>query len=197
MGRAPAVKGSPDRRISEATSVIFSVLLVRWRIHPSTARWMRHRTKRTEKMTLVASDMRRSGEPLTAGARPIRSVPARSSPARSAKAVAGEGGKFGRWLLASRLYSLTLGYGTPKSFFAVAPDTWPGDQATGQRLLMGELLARGSAGPAAPAADDPPWQRAAGPALWPDAPNAFAGLRDPRDCGARAAAPLAVRLVDD
>jgi alkanesulfonate monooxygenase SsuD/methylene tetrahydromethanopterin reductase-like flavin-dependent oxidoreductase (luciferase family) len=26
MGRAPAVKGSPDRRMSEATSVIFSVL---------------------------------------------------------------------------------------------------------------------------------------------------------------------------
>src|SRR5260370_12994635 len=129
MGRAPAVKGSPDRRISEATSVIFSVLLVRWRIHRAVEGWMRHRTKRTEKMTLVASDMRRSGEPLTAGARPIRSVPARSSPARSAKAAAGEGGKFGRWLLASRLYSLTLGYATPKSFFAVAPDPWPGAPA--------------------------------------------------------------------
>ncbi len=96
-------------------------------------------------MTLVASDMRRPGEPLTAGARPIRSVPGRPT-----KAAPSESGKFGRWLLASRLYSLTLGYGTPKSFFAVAPDTWPGDQASGQRLLLGELLARGSAGPVAP-----------------------------------------------
>ena len=75
--------------------------------------------------------MRRSGEPLTAGARPIRSVPSRPSSTRSSKAAPGEGGKFGRWLLASRLYSLTLGYGTPKSFFAVAPDTWPGDPAIG------------------------------------------------------------------
>jgi hypothetical protein len=111
---------------------------------------MRHRTKRTEKMTLVASDMRRPGEPLTAGARPLRSVPSRQSPARSAKSAAGESGKFRRWLLASRLYSLTLGYGTPESFFAVAPDTWPGDLATGQRLLLGELLACGSAGAVAP-----------------------------------------------
>jgi uncharacterized heparinase superfamily protein len=148
-------------------------------------------------MTLVASDMRRPGEPLTAGARPIRSVPARSSPARSAKAVAGESGKFGRWLLASRLYSLTLGYGTPKSFFAVAPDTWPGDSATGQRLLMGELLARGSAGPVAPDSDDPPWQRAGASALWLDTLNGFGWLRDLRDCGDPAAAALAVRLVDD
>ena len=97
-------------------------------------------------MTLVASDMRRPGEPLTAGARPIRSVPSRPSSTRSSKAAPGEGGNFGRWLLASRLYSLTLGYGTPKSFFAVAPDTWPGDPSTGQRLLLGELLARGSSG---------------------------------------------------
>ena len=143
-------------------------------------------------MTLVASDMRRPGEPLTAGARPIRSVPN-----RPAKAAAGESGKFGRWLLASRLYSLTLGYGTPKSFFAVAPDTWPGDQATGQRLLLGELLARGSAGPVAPDSDDPPWQRAGAAALWLDALNGFGWLRDLRDCGDPNAAPLAVRLVDD
>ena len=134
-------------------------------------------------MTLVASDMRRPGEPLTAGARPIRSVPN-----RPAKAAAGESGKFGRWLLASRLYSLTLGYGTPKSFFAVAPDTWPGDQASGQRLLLGELLARGSAGPVAPDSDDdPPWQRAGASALWLDALNGFGWLRDLRDCGDPAA----------
>ena len=148
-------------------------------------------------MTLVASDMRRPGEPLTAGARPIRSVPGRQSSARSPKAAASESGKFGRWLLASRLYSLTLGYGTPKSFFAVAPDTWPGDQASGQRLLLGELLARGSAGAVAPDSDDPPWQRAGAPVLWLDALNGFGWLRDLRDCGDPAAAPLAVRLVDD
>jgi len=135
-------------------------------------------------MTLVASDMRRSGEPLTAGARPIRSVPNRPS-----RAEAGEGGKFGRWLLASRLYSLTLGLRHAQSFFAVAPDTWPGDSAVGQRLLMGELLARGSAGPVAPESQDPPWQRAGAPALWLDALNGFGWLRDLRDCGDPAAAP--------
>ena len=141
--------------------------------------------------------MRRSGEPLTAGARPIRSAPSRPSSARSPTAAASESGKFGRWLLASRLYSLTLGYGTPKSFFAVAPDTWPGDSAVGQRLLMGELLARGSAGPVVPESQDPPWQRAGAPALWLDALNGFGWLRDLRDCGDPSAAALAVRLVDD
>jgi uncharacterized heparinase superfamily protein len=143
-------------------------------------------------MTLVASDMRRTGEPLTAGARPIRSVAA-----RPAKAAPSESGKFGRWLLGSRLYSLTLGYGTPRSFFAVAPDTWPGDSTVGQRLLLGELLARGSAGAVAPESDDPPWQRPGAPALWLDALNGFGWLRDLRDCGDPAAATLAVRLVDD
>ena len=83
-------------------------------------------------MTLVASDVRRPGEPLTAGARPLRSVPARSVPPRPSQAVSGDGPRFRRWLLGSTFYSLTLGYGTPRSFFAVAPDTWPGDQAIGQ-----------------------------------------------------------------
>ena len=96
-------------------------------------------------MTLVASDVRRPGEPLVAGTRPSRSVPA-----RPAKATSGESRGFGRWLLESGLYSLTLGYGSPRSFFAVAPDSWPGDPAIGQRLIMGELLARGSAGAVAP-----------------------------------------------
>ena len=148
-------------------------------------------------MTLVASDARRPGEPLVAGARPIRSVPARAQPARPSKAAPGESRQFRRWLLGSSLYSLTLGYGTPRSFFAVAPDTWPGVSALGQRLIGGELLARGSAGPAAPGSDDPPWQRPGAPALWLDALNGFGWLRDLRDCGDLSAASLAVRLVDD
>jgi uncharacterized heparinase superfamily protein len=152
-----------------------------------------HRTKEQKKMTLVASDMRRPGEPFVAGARPVRSTPGRPPP----KATARESRKWGRWLLGSRLYSLTLGYGTPKSFFAVAPDSWPGDPVTGQRLLMGELLARGSAGAVAPDSDDPPWQRDGASRLWLDALNGFGWLRDLRDCREPGAASLAVRLVDD
>ncbi len=148
--------------------------------------------KNRKRMTFVARDIRRPGDPLVAGARPIRSVPA-----RTAKAAGGESRQFGRWLLGSRLYSLTLGYGTPRSFFAVAPDSWPGDSAIGQRLLAGELLARGSAGPVAPDSSDPPWQRADAAALWLDVLNGFGWLRDLRDCGDPSAASLAVRLVDD
>ena len=119
-------------------------------------------------MTLVASETRRPGEPLVPGARPIRSVPARSSGASA------EGREFGRWFLGSALYSLTLGYGTPRSFFAVAPDSWPGDPALGQRLLGGEFAAHGSAGPVSPESEDPPWQRAGAAPLWIDALNGFA-----------------------
>ena len=108
-----------------------------------------------------------------------------------------DGRGFGRWLLESGLYSLTLGYASPRSFFAVAPDSWPGDPAIGQRLLMGELLARGSAGAVAPESNDPPWRRAGAPTLWLDALNGFGWLRDLRDCGDPAGATLAVRLVDD
>ena len=61
-------------------------------------------------MTLVASETRRPGEPLVPGSRPIRSVPARSSGASA------EGREFGRWFLGSALYSLTLGYGSSRSF---------------------------------------------------------------------------------
>ena len=50
--------------------------------------------------------------------------------------------RYGRWLLASGLYSLTLGYASPRSFFAVAPDSWPGDPVIGQRLMAGQLVAR-------------------------------------------------------
>jgi uncharacterized heparinase superfamily protein len=143
-------------------------------------------------MTLVASDVRRSGEPLVAGTRPVRSGPDRSPKARTP-----EGAPFRRWLFGSRLYSLSLGYGTPKSFFAVAPDAWPGNPAIGQRLVAGQLLARGSAGAVAPESDDPPWQRAGASPLWLEALNGFDWLRDLRDCGEPGAAPLAVRLVDD
>jgi uncharacterized heparinase superfamily protein len=143
-------------------------------------------------MTLLASDVRRSGEPLVAGTRLSRSIPA-----RAAKGVPGESRGFSRWLLESGLYSLTLGYASPRSFFAVAPDAWPGDPAAGQRLLAGEFLARGSAGAVAPQSQDPPWRRAGASPLWLDSLNGFGWLRDLRDCGDGSAAALAVRLVDD
>src|SRR5262245_41307091 len=143
-------------------------------------------------MTFVASDTRRPAGPLVAGSRPVH-----STPPHMAKRGPTEPAQFGRWFLASRLYSLTLGFGTPQSFFAVAPDTWPGDTALGQRLMMGELLACGSAGVVQPGSDDPPWQRAGAPALWLDALNGFGWLRDLRDCGDLGAGALASRLVDD
>ena len=143
-------------------------------------------------MTLVASDVRRSGEPLVAGSRPPRSASARPAPVSR-----GPSRPSGGWLLGSGLYSLTLGYGSPRTFFAVAPDSWPGDSALGRRLILGELLARGSAGPVVPDSDDPPWRRAGAPALWLEALNGFGWLRDLRDCGDASAALLAARLVDD
>ena len=76
---------------------------------------------------------------------PVPVRPIRSSPAPS-RGTAANRCRFGRWLLGSGLYSLTLGYRSPRSFFAVAPDRWPGDPAVGQRLIVGELLAHGSAG---------------------------------------------------
>lgn len=144
-------------------------------------------------MTLVASDTRRPGEPLVAGTRPPRSAPDH----RPADSSPGKGLTFRRWFLGSGLYSLTLGFASPQSFFAVAADNWPGDATAGQRLLVGELLAHGIAGAVVPGSDDPPWQRAGAPALWVNALNGFGWLRDLRDCGDPAAAALAVRLVDD
>ncbi|WP_421996279.1 heparinase II/III family protein [Reyranella sp.] len=143
-------------------------------------------------MTLVASDVRRSGEPLVAGARPPRSAPSRPAAARR-----GASRPAGGWLLGSGLYSMTLGYGSPRSFFAVAPDSWPGDTAIGQRLILGEYLARGIAGAVMPESDDPPWRREGAPVLWLEALNGFSWLRDLRDCGDPSAALLAARLVDD
>ena len=144
-------------------------------------------------MTLAASDMRRTAAPLVAGARPVRSTP----PHAAKKPATADSRTWRRWLLASRLYSLTLGYGSPRSFFAVAPDAWPGNAAVGQRLLLGEFLARGAAGAVAPDSDDPPWHRTDASPLWLDALNGFSWLRDLRDCGDPAAAALAVRLIDD
>ncbi|MFO1085167.1 MAG: heparinase II/III family protein [Reyranellaceae bacterium] len=148
-------------------------------------------------MTLVASDVRRPGDPLVAGERPLRSAPPVRRAKASPEAPADEPRAFRRWLLGSRLYSMTLGYGSPSTFFAVAPDNWPGDPAIGHRLLAGELQARGHVGSVAPEAADPPWRRADAPPLWLETLNGFGWLRDLRDCGDVAAASLAVRLVDD
>src|SRR4029078_7600402 len=99
------------------------------------------------KMTLVA-DSRRPGDPLVAGSRPIRSL--LGSPGTPAPVPSG------RWLLGPPFYALTLGRRSPKSFFAVAPDPWPGDAVVGLRLVVGELMAHGQAGAAAPHSGDPP-----------------------------------------
>ena len=129
---------------------------------------------------------------MVAGNRPIRSTPAFLS-----KAPRGNGRGFIRSLLQSGLYSLTLGYNAPRTFFAVAPDSWPGDPLTGQRLLGGELVTRAIAGAVTPDSDDPPWRRPNVSTLWLDALNGFGWLRDLRDSGDPAAASLAARLVDD
>jgi len=139
-------------------------------------------------MTLVA-DSRRSGDPLVAGSRPVRS--AFAEPGTPAPLP------LGRWLLGSPFYSLTLGRRSPRSFFAVAPDSWPGDAVVGMRLMVGELMVHGLVGAAAPHSQDPPWRREDAGVLWLDALNGFAWLRDLRDCGDANAAALAVRLVDD
>lgn len=139
-------------------------------------------------MTLVA-DSRRSGDPLVAGSRPVRSTLA--EPGIPVPLP------FGRWLLGSPFYSLSLGHRSPRSFFAVAPDPWPGDSVVGLRLMVGELLAHGQVGAVAPQSPDPPWRREGMGTLWLDSLNGFGWLRDLRDCGDAAAPSLAVQLVDD
>ncbi|MEI6203230.1 MAG: hypothetical protein WCP68_14875, partial [Enhydrobacter sp.] len=105
--------------------------------------------------------------------------------------------RLGRWLLGSPLYSMTVGYGTPRSFFAVAPDPWPGDSAKGRRMLAGGYAAHGIVGPVMVDVGNPPWSRPGAPALWLDALNSFTWLRDLRDCGEPGAAQFDVRLIDD
>ncbi|WP_428669316.1 heparinase II/III family protein [Reyranella sp.] len=126
---------------------------------------------------------------MVAGSRPIRSSTAQSVPAERLP--------FSGWLLGSGLYSLTLGQRSPRSFFAVAPDSWPGDAVVGMRLVAGELMVHGQVGAVMPRSEDPPWRRAGAGALWLDALNGFAWLRDLRDCGDPSAAILAVQLIED
>jgi uncharacterized heparinase superfamily protein len=102
-----------------------------------------------------------------------------------------------RWLLGSSIYALTLGRRVPHSFFAVAPDPWPGNPAAGQRLLSGEFSAHGTLEAARPDDDDPPWQRTGADPLWLADLNSFEWLRDLRDCGDPGGRAVAVQLVDD
>jgi uncharacterized heparinase superfamily protein len=126
---------------------------------------------------------------MVAGSRPIRSSTAQPVPAERLP--------FSGWLLGSALYSLTLGQRSPRSFFAVAPDPWPGDAVVGMRLVAGELMAHGLVGAVLPQSEDPPWRRMGAGTLWLDALNGFGWLRDLRDCGDPSAAVLAVQLISD
>ena len=126
---------------------------------------------------------------MVAGSRPIRSSTAQPVPAERLP--------LSGWLLGSGLYSLTLGQRSPRTFFAVAPDPWPGDPVVGMRLVAGELMAHSQIGAVMPRSDDPPWRRAGAGVLWLDALNGFAWLRDLRDCGDPSAAVVAAQLVDD
>ncbi|MBS0540712.1 MAG: heparinase II/III family protein [Proteobacteria bacterium] len=137
----------------------------------------------------------RSNGPAAAGSRPLLSTLARALAAPAG--ALSRPPRIGRWLLSSPLYSLTVGYGTPRSFFAVAPDPWPGDSTRGRRMMSGEFAAHGMVGTIALDTGNPPWQRPGTPALWLDALNGFAWLRDLRDCGEPGAAHFAVRLIDD
>src|SRR5258708_21392903 len=110
-------------------------------------------------MTFVASDQRRQGDSLTAGSRSARPLPTRPTPASPALA-SNELRPLMCWLLGSSIYALSLGQRAPRSFFAVAPDQWPGDAAAGQRLLHGEFAAHGTLGAVGLVDDDSPWQRA-------------------------------------
>lgn len=128
-------------------------------------------------MTLVAAD-----------SRPVRSAAAKPTSTRQPLSL---------WLLRSPLYALTLGYRTPKSFFALSPDSWPGNGDQGRRMLAGEFMAAGTVGRVAPNSDDAPWRRAGAHPLWLAALNEFGWLRDLRDSGEAGSASLAVRLIDD
>ena len=142
-------------------------------------------------MTFVASGPRRHGDVLVADARPTRLALPRPAPDAEAPRP------LVRWLLRSSLYSLTLGRRPPRSFFAVAPDPWPGDPALGQRLLRAEFAAHGKLGAVSSDGIDPPWRRERADPLWLAALNGFDWLRDLRDSGDPAGAGVAVHLIDD
>ena len=126
-----------------------------------------------------------------AGTRPLRSA------AAQAPGLTDKLARWGQSALTAPLHLLSLGHRVPRSFFAVAPDTWPGNAVSGQRLLAGSLAACGDSGSVAPGDQDPPWQRPGATELWLQALNGFGWLRDLRDCGDASGATLAVSLVDD
>jgi uncharacterized heparinase superfamily protein len=141
-------------------------------------------------MTFVASGPR-LGNSVVADPRPTR--PALARPVADESALR----PFKRWLLSSGFYSLTLGHRGPKSFFAVAPDPWPGDAANGQRILAGEFAAHGKVGPLGTSGRDSPWRRERADPLWLAALNRFDWLRDLRDAVDTTAPPAAVALIED
>jgi uncharacterized heparinase superfamily protein len=101
-----------------------------------------------------------------------------------------------RRMFRSPLYRLALRTRPPRSFFAVAPDNWPGDAARGERLLMGEFTAHGRAG-RIDVPGDPAWQRPGADTLWLGALHGFEWLRDLRDCASQIAANMAAAKVDE
>jgi len=102
-----------------------------------------------------------------------------------------------RWLLGSGAYAATLGRRAPGSFFAVAPDPWPGDAEAGRRLLEGEFVALGRGDHVVPGDGDPAWSRTSSDPGWRAALNSFEWLRDLRESGEPAAAAHARALIED
>ena len=101
-----------------------------------------------------------------------------------------------RRLFSSPLYRLALRSRPPRSFFAVAPDSWPGDAANGERMLMGEFIARGRSG-RIDLPNDPAWQRRGADPQWLAALHSFDWLRDLRDCASQLAANMAAAKIDE
>ena len=101
-----------------------------------------------------------------------------------------------RRMFSSPLYRLALRTRPPRSFFAVAPDTWPGDSVQGERLLLGELHAHGRTG-RVDLEQDTGWQRGNADPLWLGALHGFDWLRDLRDCASQIAANMAAAKVDE
>jgi uncharacterized heparinase superfamily protein len=142
-------------------------------------------------MTLVAPGLRRPGSSLVADSRPTRTALARPAPDDTTPRP------LTRWFLGSALYSLTLGRRPPRSFFAVAPDPWPGDAVSGQRLIAGEFAAHGKVGAMTFDVEDPPWRRERADPQWLAAVNSFDWLRDLRDSGDTGGSAVAVAFIED